>query len=266
MLVFKSLLFLLTCVGVRDCWGQDVCDYATGHGFLIFPASGRCNKFILSHGSAFECPHQYDLKLLVSFEDEDDQDTFCDYVQSNPNSTSNVFGGELPTYGLRMIMDGRFHHLRGPLITNFFGNMSVLLESTGLIVEHVLYGREYTADPPSNDLEYLLHVLDDLNIFVSHYIDAPPSFDHIGIVKLNVSFTHGGTYLLSFPGVPDQYGSRLQIGDAVVGRLMGSGTYIVSVTLVADLYHGEDDEFVSLLEYCPDPGRPRWKVCPSQIV
>jgi hypothetical protein len=44
------------------------CDYATEHGFLVFPADATCSVVFLSHGGEFECPHQYDLKLLAKFE------------------------------------------------------------------------------------------------------------------------------------------------------------------------------------------------------
>jgi len=247
---------------------QNICDYGTGHGFLIFPADpDRCDHFVLSHGSAFECPHEYDIKVLASFENEDDQQTFCDFLDTNPNSTSNVFGGELPNYGLQMIMDGHMHHMHGPLIVDFFSNMTILLDQTGLVVERLIYGRQYTADPPSSELEYLIHVMEnddgDQSYFVSHYIAVPPSFDHIGFVKINASFEHGGAYLLSFPGIPDDYNSRLQPGYPMSGRIIGTYWNDVEVTLLTDIYHGYNDELVSLLEYCPDPSRPRWDVCPN---
>jgi len=264
---------LVGIVLLRSALSQ-MCDYGTGHGFLIFPTDDSCGHFILSHGSAFECPHEYDLKLLVRFEDEDYHDKFCNYLSSHPNSTSNVFGVELPDYGLEMIMSGRMQHLRGPLMINFFSsNMSVYLDDVGLGVvargnfDGVVYGRVYTADPPSQNLQYLLHVLYDGNIFISHYIAVPPSFDHIGQIWINQ--TRGityGTHLLVFPGIPDEYDSRLAMGDPVQGKLMGPGPAMwVTVTLTADLYHGQDDQLVSLLQYCPDPDRPRWSVCPSLV-
>jgi len=258
---------LIGLIGISCVLSQDVCDYGTGHGFLMFLANpDECEHFVLSHGSEFECPHEYDLKVLVSFENDDDRETFCDYIETNPNSTSNVFGGELPTFGLPYIMDGRMHHMHGTLMVDFFGNMTVLLDQTGLVVERLIYGRQYTADPPSSDLEYLIHVMEnddqDQSYFVSHYIAVPPSFDHIGWVKINATFSRGGTYLLSFPGVPDDYDSRLQLGYPTQGRI---SSYVsdVEVTLVTDIYHGNDDDLVSLLEYCPDSSRPRWNVCPS---
>jgi len=264
----NTVLLLLTCLLIITLGlSQDECDYGTGHGFLMFLADPeKCEHFVLSHGSAFECPHQYDMKLLVSFEDDEDRQIFCDFIETNPNSTSNVFGGELPTFGLRMIMEDRMHHLHGTVIVDFFSNMTVLLDETGLVVERLIYGREYTADPPSSELEYLIHVMEnddqDQSYFVSHYIAVPPSFDHIGWVKINATFDHGGTYLLSFPGVPDNYASRLQLGYTVQGRITGSYYQDVEVTLFADIYHGNDDDLVSLLEYCPDSSRPRWDVCP----
>jgi len=257
---FLVIGVIVLAVVVGGASGLTPCDYAVAHAFLVFPLDATCTRLLLSHGGEFQCPHQYDVKLLGSFDSTLDREQFCArYRAVGPPSSAagraaaaGGGGGAGPPVnfvvtphmaagGLRKLMGAGGGGVPGVAgwssdLYEGVGASKVLLTAVGIRVDRVLWGQEYALRQRAPTLQYLFFPANDGGrgsgsgsggvqragrAFASHVVTAPPDFDHLAFAVLN------DTSLLR--PLPGDSGPRLvsfpQLPNEVGARLRAGKTY-----------------------------------------
>jgi hypothetical protein len=254
------------------------CNFPASHGFLVWPAEPDCKYVYMSHGSEFECPHTYDVKLLAEITSETQQRTFCKAWHSASRKDFMV-GLMLQQNGLPGLIAGK--PLPPPqqsegfaLYHPFFNPQQTApgpteLQKLSLKVKQVLYGRDYAPETGKDDANlYLLFAPKSengpkLDMFASHTIYTPPSFDAIykvSLVNTTTPLSSTSPALLSFDS---GFGLGIHQGESDAGNTI--------VNIQQTIYTGVNDGFVLLDKYCPNPTlpgsnktRPLWLACTAK--
>ena len=266
------------------------CDFEAIHGFMTWPAEPSCSYVYMSHGSEFECPHKYDVKLLASFRNATARAQFCSTfhaAQATGKRTDFMLGQQLPPGGLPRIISGESSVLTaGDLFHPSFNAAGTTLDPKMFLpaqdfdVVQVLYAREYNhilETPEALASRYLLFApslhhaaAPTLDPFISHYVGGPPTFDAI----YGVTYSSDGGSLPPLPSawptlvdsvfLPGsmQGGYGLQLGHTYRARAqlrqrVGSENakeiqwVPIQVLPTHEVYLGHNDSFVLLDSYCP---------------
>jgi len=266
------------------------------HAHLILPIAdteASCLKdsarFMLSHGATFFCPHTWDVKLLVHIVEDDARATFCksffDAVAAGVTAT-HAFRPTLEQGGLPAEALGQLKTWKSEWIywVHEFGKdndagpgagwntTTIRSEPTTVVIEQVLYSRQFDLQPSPAHLTYLAHApLDGKKIVLSHYISTSGAsgFDHLLTVHMR---RHDGIPLelrpswplyLTFPDKKDHWNSKLTTGESYDAELhvydtktLLPKTVAVEVTVDLDYYSGQSDGFAGFATMCPS-GHPR---------
>jgi hypothetical protein len=99
-----------------------VCDYSSGHGMVIV-SSPSCKTFYAHHLGEFECPHQYDVKIALTFASRDQQAAFCKIVSRNLSHTTFTMAPELV---LPELAQGKLSSFVSDVYDGFFGGNALL--------------------------------------------------------------------------------------------------------------------------------------------
>lgn len=181
------------------------CNYATKHAFLVVPLDAHrgCHQLLLSHGGEFQCPHQFDLKLLAAFSSGSDRRQFCqrwreEYGDIGSSVTRRPAGKtargqftvapSLPEDGLRRLLRGEVAGWAADL-SDDAGGQHTYMRNVGMRVVRVLHGAEYGLRERAPRLSYLLFPTSASassgRVVAAHRVTAPPDFDHLFFGVLN---------------------------------------------------------------------------------
>jgi len=222
------------------------------HAHMIIPVSpanmtlASCSapsqKFLLSHGATFFCPHTWDIKLLATVAEDAARVTLCqDYFNSIEKGLSPmyIFRPTLDQGGLPAEALGQLTQWSSPYIYhvhnfgddndagigNGWNTTTIVDTDTTVNIERVLYSQQLQLmiAPPS--LTYLMHAPYSTvpgaapgTIVLTHYITTagPSGFDHI--VTANVfpadtsnplPFRPTWPLFLTFDGTTDAFANKL---------------------------------------------------------
>ena len=203
-------------------------DEATGHNMLIV---GQQTVF-LSHlpmfsGKGFVSPHRYQVLLEAAFTKPAGNPQATYFADRKKNPKTNIY-----TLGPEEFVLPRFAASSDPLRTFRADVFRGHLERSGnrrlaaqvdVQVKRVIHFREFTPQEPATRLEYLLFGKGS-EIFLAHFISAPPDFDQV--ISVSVSdhkFTDeelGQGMRLVFER-PNKSAQRLKETQTVVGAVRG---------------------------------------------
>lgn len=271
----------------------------THHSHLIVPLStseSACAlptaQFLLSHGATFFCPHTWDVKLLARVVEDDARATLCNSYFGAVDSDASPIHAFRPTFpqgGLPAEALGQVLTWQSPVIyhVHSFGNnpnggpgngwnVTTLRSSpTNVVLDNVLYARQFELQPAPAALTYLVHAPTKSGVIVlSHYISTagPSGFDHVVLAKITRSGAAGialplrstWALYLTFDAMADRSDNRLTPAGAVhMGRLhaynettMQPIAIPVEVSVTLDYYYGVADGFAGFDKICPPVGGP----------
>jgi hypothetical protein len=272
-------------------WGT--CNQATEHGFLMFPAAVDCSTVYLSHGGEFECPHQFELKLLARFDSPSAQQSFCHLwkKQSGARGSNKVFiiSAPLPAYAKDKLRAGTIVNMQTDVfhgLADGVAGTNPVLKAISLSVDRVIYMEDYGLRLKPSALTYILHSastsgtagVNKQGQLLAHQVTSPPDFDHLlyGQVRYTTKGEAGAVppapapRLLTFPGKTNDASHGLRPGRvsyaAVLHEVSATTGELVAKAVVVEgleeVYKGVgDDGFVIFDRYCKVASRPTWTMC-----
>jgi hypothetical protein len=216
------------------CWpgrAAGAMDHASVHGMLIV---GEQTVF-LSHLPLFGSPHDFQVLLEATFSKPGD-DPQSDYFNSRKSSGEKIYTLEpepfvLPTLAaatpLRSFKANiyRGHFERFP--NRRAQDAGRIGQGVDVTVTRILHFRKF--DPTAAKLpalEYLLFGKGD-ELFLAHFITAPPDFDQVLSVKAPGEKFSDADLSRAMPvvmsGRPNTVAQRIKGGEAVTGQLQEAG-------------------------------------------
>lgn len=257
--MFTSLF--LVSLGALLCHGS-TCDYVSGHGMVVV-SSEDCLHFIGHHLGEFECPHQYDVKVVFRFANPLDRQRFCQLMAANATQTVYTIAPELV---LPDLFAGKVKAFSSDVTDGFFGE--TLMANVSFIYEKTLYAAAYGVLRP-HTLTYLILPDGGNGTFLMwHYISTPPDFDHVlRVVVTTPEFSfpagHEWAMIVQFPSLANDYSNRLT-GGYIQGFV--NGTQSVTIKVMRHIYPSfrgyNGDGRTDFAQYCVEPNRPKWPLCP----
>jgi len=268
------------------------------HTHLILPlsktveeCSQSTSRFMLSHGATFFCPHTWDIKLLAQIVEDDARATTCQSyfnALATGQSPLHAFRPTLEQGGLPQEALGQLTSWMSPVIYwvhNFANdppnpdggpdgggwNTTTIVDTpTTVILDQVMYSRQFDLQPSPAELTYLVHAPMDGNIIIlTHYISTagPSGFSHI--ITVNMTRNDGISdplvlrptwpLYLTLPGITDSNIARF-IPNTVYNANLNVYSNIthlpliipVQLNIVLDYYYGIDDGFSAYGQICPN--------------
>lgn len=223
------------------------------HGMLLVGDK----PMYLSHLPMFMPPHNYQVILKVTLEDEVTSELGVFRAHFGHDMLVTVKPERFALRDLRPAGDGRqpLTSFRADIVKGHFEHGGDTLSRAALVrVDDVMYFEELdlgAADPGeiSRNLEYLLFGDADHDLFLAHQIGHRPSFDQVlRIAADGVHFTEAEIDrqlrpTVTIPGRPDVPDQRLK-ADELVAAHSSAGQHFqndLQVKVLAEIYLNEDE-------------------------
>lgn len=215
------------------------------HGMLLVGA----DPIYLSHLPMFMVPHNYQVILKVSLDDEVSGKLREFRAHFGRDALFTVAPEEFPILELT---EDRTEFQADVVKGHFEHGGDVIAPNTTVRIEDVVYFRELPLDSPAEkrgDLEYLPFGDTDGEFFLTHRITQAPDFDQVLLATVSgASFTDtevrrqgGPTFKVA--GRADLPGERLQ-ADETIAAHSSAGQHFhadLDVQVLAELYFNEDE-------------------------
>ena len=274
MFVGYVFVLLVCLVSAKEAATFNECNYKSGHGMVLL-SSKLCNYFVFHHLGEFECPHSWDVKVEVAFENQSEQSSFCKIVLESNQTTFTL----APEFFLPSFFTGNGPSIisNAQVFSGFFTGDPVI--NVTLRVVQTLFYEEYGMIMLPN-LTYNVLPLGNDELLLWHRIGIAPDFDHgkekdwfyywllifslVLRVSSDFSFPTSRKWpmLVEFPFV-NTFDNRLQEGSKVHG-FIGGLQYAFAIE--ENIYPGADklngDGKTDFQQYCVVPSRPKWHLCP----
>jgi hypothetical protein len=205
-------------------------DRSAGHGCVVFGSE----TIFLSHlplfkSSSFNTPHDYQVILEVTFSKEGEKPQEA-YVNDRQKTGTKLYTLSPESFILPHIASSTAEHpqrrsFRGTIFREHFErDGKPILEDVSIEVTKVIHFRKFDANvkKPAH-LQYLLFGKGK-ELFLAHYISAPPDFDQILAVTSEHPFTDeelGKGLLVTLPQRKNAIGGRVKANQSVVAEVQG---------------------------------------------
>jgi len=217
------------------------------HGMLVLGD----RPFYLSHLPMFMAPHNYQVLLRASLDDESAGKLTAFRAHFGNDIICTFEPEEFSITDFRPSDPGQspLTELSGTLFRGHFEHEAdVLSQRATVVIEEVLCFEELPATP-SDDLTYRIFGDADGQLFLAHRVSQPPDFDQVLAVRiLGAHFTSDelrreGMPDLTIPGRKNAPERRLTARETVAGQTAAGQHFRidVQVEVLAELYLNEDE-------------------------
>jgi hypothetical protein len=237
----------------HDHGPDDPVDTTGVHGMVLLGES----PVYVSHLPMFMVPHNYQVILKVTLEDE---------VNRKLGDLRAQFGGDMlitvnpEEFAIRDLKPGDDDHaalteFRADIVNGHFEHGGDTFGADTLIrVDDVTCFQEFDLSPggsegTAGDLDYLLFGDADRDLFLAHRVGQRPSFDQLVRVSIDgVHFTEAeierrGRPSVAIPGRANVHDQRLEPGEVVAAHSSAGSHFLtdVQVEILAEIYFNEDE-------------------------